>query len=247
MTWWLSRGSAKTNACLLHVVASQRTRIAINPFQAVQRPTWIPRYFALLFLIPFARNLHNLELLALTLEVHKKARSKGGISNSHKTQRSQQIRTHKTQTWAQETSTLERSSNHWNVEQVCRNGVWVIKSAQRMLGVLLHAPRGPFYSPKAARSRWEQSGKAILAFCRLAHRTVRCTPDSPVHTGQCPVSDFFPSTLKPTVGGQRAVGAPDTVRCTPDSPVPHSGRWLGHVSRADRAADHWLTGQSDEL
>ena len=34
------------------------------------------------------------------------------------------------------------------------------------------------------------------------------------------------------------------VRCTPDSPVPPSSRWLGHVSRADRAADRWLTGQS---
>jgi hypothetical protein len=37
----------------------------------------------------------------------------------------------------------------------------------------------------------------------------------------------------------RAVGAPDTVRCTPDSSVPPSDRWLGHVSRADRAADRW--------
>jgi hypothetical protein len=30
------------------------------------------------------------------------------------------------------------------------------------------------------------------------------------------------------------------VRCTPDSPVPPSSRWLGHVSRTDRAADRWL-------
>src|SRR5688572_444343 len=30
------------------------------------------------------------------------------------------------------------------------------------------------------------------------------------------------------------------VRCTPDSPVPPSDRWLGHVSRADFAADRWL-------
>ena len=37
----------------------------------------------------------------------------------------------------------------------------------------------------------------------------------------------------------RAVGAPDTVRCTPDSPVPPSDHWLGHVSRADCAADRW--------
>jgi hypothetical protein len=29
------------------------------------------------------------------------------------------------------------------------------------------------------------------------------------------------------------------VRCTPDNPVPPSSRWLGHVSRADRAADRW--------
>jgi hypothetical protein len=30
-----------------------------------------------------------------------------------------------------------------------------------------------------------------------------------------------------------------TVRCTPDSSVPPPDRWLGHVSRADRAADRW--------
>jgi hypothetical protein len=54
-----------------------------------------------------------------------------------------------------------------------------------MLGVLLHAPRGPFYSPKAARSHWVHSRKAILAFCRLVHRTVRCT------TGHCPVRISF--------------------------------------------------------
>jgi hypothetical protein len=29
------------------------------------------------------------------------------------------------------------------------------------------------------------------------------------------------------------------VRCTPDSLVPPSDRWLGHVSRAESAADRW--------
>jgi hypothetical protein len=102
-----------------------------------------------------------------------------------------------------------------------------------MLCILLHAPRGPFYSPKAARSRWEHSRKAILAFCRLAHRT-----------------DLFPYLTKPTVEDSEPLahrtlsGAHRTVRCTPDSPVPPSSRWLGHVSRADREADRWLTGQS---
>jgi hypothetical protein len=39
----------------------------------------------LLYYIPFARNLHTLEPLALTLEIHKEARSKGGMSNTLKT------------------------------------------------------------------------------------------------------------------------------------------------------------------
>jgi hypothetical protein len=60
-------------------------------------------------------------------------------------------------------------------------------------------------------------------------------------------ADFLPYLAKPTVGSLGAVGAPDTVRCTPDSSVPPTSRWLGHVSRADRAADRWLTGLSGEF
>jgi hypothetical protein len=47
------------------------------------------------------------------------------------------------------------------------------------------APRGLFYSPKAARSRWRQSGKAILAFCRVVHRTVRCTTGQALFSVRC--------------------------------------------------------------
>jgi hypothetical protein len=58
------------------------------------------------------------------------------------------------------------------------NGVLVLRNDQGMLEWLLHAPRGPFYSPKAARSRWRQTWKAKVAFYRVAHRTttvhVRC-------------------------------------------------------------------------
>jgi hypothetical protein len=74
-----------------------------------------------------------------------------------------------------------------------------------------------------------------------------------------PGRQFLPSVAWRT--GQ--FGAPtDTVRCgflsifgeadrwrfravgAPDSPVPPSDRWLCHASRADYAADCWLTGQS---
>jgi hypothetical protein len=115
-----------------------------------------------------------------------------------------------------------------------------------MRGCLLHAPRGPFYSPKAARSRWRPTRKAILAFCRVAHRTVRCTTGQPL---------FMSGARSPSYSGVdnrcRAVtdGAPDTVRCTPDSPVPLPTVGAGHASPADCAADRcaggrWLTGQS---
>jgi hypothetical protein len=72
-----------------------------------------------------------------------------------------------------------------------------------MLGCLIHAPRGLFYSPKVARSHRRQTWKAILAFYRVVHRTVtvvvRCTISflfwriRPLvlgvgwHTGHCPM------------------------------------------------------------
>jgi hypothetical protein len=79
------------------------------------------------------------------------------------------------------------------------------------------------------------SRKAFLAFCRLAHRTVRCgslslfgeadrwrlgavgAPD----TIRCPLLAVGSATRRarikrPTVG-PATVGSPDTVRCTPDT------------------------------
>jgi hypothetical protein len=119
------------------------------------------------------------------------------------------------------------------------NGVLVLGDDQRMLSVLLHALRGPIYSPKAARSRWKQSGKAILAFCWVAHRTVRCTTGQALFIVRC----RLPSKNR-TVDRCRngAIGAPD-------SPVPPADRWRGHGhTRIARptvgAVDRWLTGQS---
>jgi hypothetical protein len=96
-----------------------------------------------------------------------------------------------------------------------------------MLGVELHAPKGLFYSSKAARSRWSSIWKAILAFCRVAHRTVRCT------TGheQC-----LSGARSPSFSGEAdrcalsIVGAP-TVQC--DQLTVGSG----HASAADCAAE----------
>jgi hypothetical protein len=63
----------------------------------------------------------------------------------------------------------------------------------------------------AAGDRWRE-----LAVALLAHRTVRCTPDSPVnYSGAHSRGWRVPEPLFP--------GSPDTVRCTPDSPVNYSG------------------------
>jgi hypothetical protein len=69
-----------------------------------------------------------------------------------------------------------------------------------------------------------------------------------------PGRQFLPSVAWRT---RQSSAPPDTVRCgspslsgeadcwhlgavgAPDSPVPPPDRWLGHVSRADRAADRW--------
>ena len=115
--------------------------------------------------------------------------------------------------------------------------VLVLRNVVEMLGVSSMRLGVPFIAPRQLGAIESNSGRLILpsVFGRTgqsgAHRTLsgarflskndavdRWQPESRWRTGH--------------------------VRCTPDSPVPPSSRWLGHVSRADRAADRWLTGQS---
>jgi hypothetical protein len=98
-----------------------------------------------------------------------------------------------------------------------------------MLGDVVHAPSGPFYSPKAARSHWSSIWKAILAFCRAL-------PDM---NSPCPVPDLLPYLAQPSVeplvplAHWTLSGAHRIVRC--DQVTIGSG----HVSPVDRAADRW--------
>jgi hypothetical protein len=111
-----------------------------------------------------------------------------------------------------------------------------------MLGVLLHAPRGPFYSPKAARTVESIPGSQFLP--SVAWRTGQS--GAPPDTVRCGFISFFGEADR---WGFRVVGAPDTVRCTPDSLVPLLT--VGSATRRARImrstvgrADCWLTGQS---
>jgi hypothetical protein len=113
-----------------------------------------------------------------------------------------------------------------------------------VLGFLLHAPRGPFYSPKAARSRWRPTRKAKVAFCRVAHQTVRCTTGKPLFMSGARSPSYFgaddrcrfaavrctPTVRCPCRPLQRATRRPRIARSTvalaavgsPDSPVNYS-------------------------
>jgi hypothetical protein len=108
----------------------------------------------------------------------------------------------------------------------------VLRDDQRMLGILLHAPRGPFYSPKAARSHWKQSKKDS---CLLSGGA----PDR--HCSQSG-ADCFPKLAQPTVEDLEPL-AHRTVRC----PHPTVGSATRHARIARStvgAPDRWLTGQS---
>jgi hypothetical protein len=93
----------------------------------------------------------------------------------------------------------------------------------------------PFIAPRQLGAVECIPGRQFLS--SVAWRTGQS--GAPPDTVRCGFLSFFGEGDRWRFG---AIGALDTVRCTPDSPVPPTSRWLGHVSRADRAADRWLTG-----
>jgi hypothetical protein len=82
----------------------------------------------------------------------------------------------------------------------------MIKNAQSVLGVLLHAPRVPFIAPRQLGAVESNPGRQIL-------------PSVDLCTGQSG-ADFFPVLAQPTVGDLEPLahrtlsGAHRTVRCT---------------------------------
>jgi hypothetical protein len=148
------------------------------------------------------------------------------------------------------------------------SGVWMLKNDQRMLIYFFHAPRGPFYSPKAARSRWRQLWKANLAFYRVVHRTVPvavrcaisflfwrirplkicgswCIGHCPVHTGQSG-APCRPLARPCVARGLRGQPLEQSTVGSPDSLVNFSRTPL-IVSREQRLRRRRLTGHSGEL
>jgi hypothetical protein len=117
-------------------------------------------------------------LSPLQYRSQRKHKSKDGRATHTRLKSAAQPRT-QVKKWAQKHSArslqLEQCSNLKNDDPIAWMQSLDVLGCFCKLCVLLHAPRGPFYSPKEARSRWRTTWKDILAFCRVVHRTVWCT------------------------------------------------------------------------
>jgi hypothetical protein len=111
----------------IHVLASQWTRVALNPFQVIQWSTWIPRFFLSLSFSCLRGISTTWSLSPLRWRSQKMYESKGGESNTHKTKITAQSRTQVT-TWAQNTTHGVHNSNGAQVT--------ISKNQMREVGVL---------------------------------------------------------------------------------------------------------------
>jgi hypothetical protein len=121
-----------------------------------------------------------------------------------------------------------------------------LRMLSECLGLLPHAPRGPFYSPKGARSHWRPTRKASLPSIEWRTRQSGAPPDSHYRRSG---ADLLPFLAQATVAAPTQLvhrtlsGAHRTVWC----PLPT----VGVATRRPRIArpivgadDRWLTGQS---
>jgi hypothetical protein len=109
------------------------------------------------------------------------------------------------------------------------------------LGLLLHAPRGPFIAPRQLGAVGGNLGRLILP--SVGWRTGQSGVPLDSHCRRSG-ANLFPFLVQMTVADSWQMahrtlsGAHRTVRC----PVPTVGG--GHASPTDCAVDRWLTGQS---
>jgi hypothetical protein len=174
-----------------HVVASQWTRVALNPFQVIQWSTWIPRSFSLEFFSHLRGISTSWSLSPLQCWSQEKHKSKGGKA-THARLNSQQTHAHKPRrehkTWCREftTQTVLKSLTQWTdcviVEsRRLRMFCECLVSCSMRLGV-------PFIAPRQLGAVGDPIGRQFLP--SIGWRTGQSgappnmNSNSPVHTGQ---------------------------------------------------------------
>jgi hypothetical protein len=161
-----------------HVMASQWTRVALNPFQVIQWSTWIPRLF---FLITFPVCEESPQVGASRpYKIDHKERTRVRLGRAthtrlkHAAHQCTQVKT-----WAQlthrefltriELKSLTQQSECAGAESGCLRMISEsLYDSSMRLGV-------PFIAPRQLGAVGDQSRKDKLAFCRVVHRIVRCT------------------------------------------------------------------------
>jgi hypothetical protein len=103
-----------------------RSRIALNPSQVIQWSTLSTTVFFFSSLFPFARNLHKLEPLSLTMLITQKHKSKGGkathtILEMPQTHAHKPRHEHKTQRREFTTQTVLKSLTRWSKCMVAKS------------------------------------------------------------------------------------------------------------------------------
>jgi hypothetical protein len=95
-----------SNTCLLPCCGVPMDKGCTQPLSSDPMINLNTMVFSFRVCFPFARNLHNLESLTLTIEITKKAHIKVGESNTHKTQ-IRSTTTHKSENVSTQTQSEE--------------------------------------------------------------------------------------------------------------------------------------------
>jgi hypothetical protein len=229
-----------SNTCLLPCCGVPMDEGCTQPLSSDLMINFNTTVFSFRVCFPFARNLHNLESLALTIEITEKAQSKVGESNTHKTQ----LRSTTTHT----SHNLSSSTQHteFATQMELKSLTQRIKSVESKSGSLRMFREGlvyssmrlgvPFIALRQLGAIGDQLGRPNLPSVRWCTGQSDAPPDS--HCS-CPVRDLLPYLAHPTVGPRGRLahrtlsGAHWTVRCA--QPIVAAG----HASPADCAADRW--------
>jgi hypothetical protein len=244
----LSCGSAKYNTCQLPRCGVPMDEGGTQPLSSDPMINLNTTVFFFLILSSVCEESPHLEPLALTIDDFKEAGSKGGKSNTHKTQNKSTI-THTSHNLSSKqnsrSSLLNWSSSHYLKESNARElESWCLGMIKECLCFSSMHLGVPFIAPRQLGAVGDNLGRLILPSIRWRTGQSGAPPDR-----HCSMSgaDLLPNLAQPTIATLASVGAPDTVWCTPDSPVPLPTVGAGHVSPSDHAADRcevdrWFTG-----
>jgi hypothetical protein len=168
--WFLSRGSVKHNMLAYFMLWCHNGQgLHSTPLKRSQRSTWVSRS-SFIFHIPFARNLHNLELLTALQMTKITTYSNGGRYNTHA--RANHAHVRKPKTRVQEHNVTRTAQNlRSNLTKINRRRDRRVSEcwyALEILRVLVGDAWGYFYSPRGlgvvASSIWKLQNFPVYKF-----------------------------------------------------------------------------------